>query len=87
MPKKWTHTQAFAHFGTKPKNVLWLFRSAPRLIRLLCCAAFQSRLHLRSRESGRLAIGLGLRLSQQLRQLGDIAGNPSRLIFAEQLGC
>ena len=23
MPKKWTHTQAFAHFGTKPKNVQW----------------------------------------------------------------
>jgi hypothetical protein len=39
--------------------VLWLFRSAPRRIRLLCCAAFQSRLHLRSRETGRLAIVVG----------------------------
>jgi hypothetical protein len=26
-------------------------------------------------------------LAQQLRQLGDIAGNPPRLIFAEQLCC
>ena len=60
------------------RPVLWLFRSAPRLIRLLCCAAFQSRLHLRSRETGGLAIGLGLRLSQQLRQLGDICRDPSR---------
>ena len=24
---------------------------------------------------------------QEFRQLGDIAGNPSRLILAEQLGC
>lgn len=23
MPKKWTHTAAFAHFGTKPRNVQW----------------------------------------------------------------
>jgi hypothetical protein len=23
MPKKWTHTAAFAHFGTKPHNVQW----------------------------------------------------------------
>jgi hypothetical protein len=23
MPKKWSHTEAFAHFGTKPKNVQW----------------------------------------------------------------
>jgi len=27
-----------------------------------------------------------LRLAQQLRQLGDVHGNPSRLILAEQLG-
>jgi hypothetical protein len=35
------------------RPVLWIFRSAPRLIRLLRCAAFQSRLHLPSRETGR----------------------------------
>src|SRR5215213_6882171 len=23
MQKKWTHTAAFAHFGTKPRNVQW----------------------------------------------------------------
>jgi hypothetical protein len=23
MPRNWTHTQAFAYFGTKPKNVQW----------------------------------------------------------------
>lgn len=23
MSRKWTHTAAFAHFGTKPKNVQW----------------------------------------------------------------
>ena len=23
MPQRWTHTKAFAHFGTKPKNVQW----------------------------------------------------------------
>lgn len=23
MPKKWTHTGAFAHFSTKPRNVQW----------------------------------------------------------------
>jgi hypothetical protein len=27
------------------------------------------------------------RFAQQLRQLGDIHSNPSRLILAEQLGC
>jgi hypothetical protein len=41
------------------RAALWPFRSAPRLIRLLCCAAFQSRLQLRSRAIGRVAIGLG----------------------------
>jgi hypothetical protein len=29
----------------------------------------------------------GLSLAQQLRQLGDIRCDPSRLILAEQLGC
>jgi hypothetical protein len=23
MPKKWTHTEAFSHFGTTPRNVQW----------------------------------------------------------------
>src|SRR5688572_15784430 len=23
MPKKWSHTQAFAHFDTKPRNIQW----------------------------------------------------------------
>ena len=23
MPKKWTHEQAFGHFGTKPRNRMW----------------------------------------------------------------
>ena len=23
MPKRWTHTQAFEHFGTRPRNVQW----------------------------------------------------------------
>ena len=38
------------------RPVLWLFRSIPGLVRLLCCAAVQSGLQLRPRETGRLAI-------------------------------
>jgi hypothetical protein len=34
----------------------------------------------------RAATGAAHHLAQQFRQLGDIAGNPSRLILAEQLG-
>jgi hypothetical protein len=37
---------------------------------------------LKSKESS-----LSGNLAQKLRQLGDIAGNPPRLILAEQLGC
>ena len=36
--------------------VLWLFRSVPWPVRLLCYAALQSRLQLRLRETGRLTI-------------------------------
>jgi len=42
--------------------------------RRLCCEKQPARLRCRSR------------LLQQLRQLGDIAGNPSHLVFGEQLG-
>jgi len=37
--------------------------------------------------SFRLTEGASILLAHQLRQLGDIAGDPSRLILAEQLGC
>ena len=32
------------------------------------------------------ALGTGLQLAQQLRQLGDVGRNPPCLIFREQLG-
>jgi hypothetical protein len=38
------------------------------------------------RSSGRRTIPPSS-FAQQLRQLGDVAGNPSRLVFSEQLGC
>jgi hypothetical protein len=37
------------------------------------------------RPLARLKVADALRLAQQLRQLGDVAGNPPRFIFAEQV--
>src|SRR5947207_15691853 len=39
------------------------------------------------RRHGALAASLATSWAQQLRQLGGIRRDPSRLIFAEQLGC
>jgi hypothetical protein len=40
---------------------------------------------LRAPSRGATLVGVGF--PQKLRQLGDIAGDPSRLILAEQFGC
>ncbi len=40
-----------------------------------------------ARDTKRCNTDRSRRTCEQLRQLGDIAGNPSRLIFSEQLGC
>ena len=51
MPRTWTHTSAFAHFGTKPRNVQWSWSARSENGKTVVATLWQD---LFSRKDGRL---------------------------------
>jgi hypothetical protein len=67
MPKKWTHTEAFAHFGATPRNVQWSWSGKSADGKTVVLTLWQDRI---TRKNGRVLYESGSLPDQVRRRPG-----------------